>query len=462
MKLGASHKSPLNCYDYQRRQVMLMPEPQDNQLAILIDYQNIAISFARKYGDEDRINWTRVLETALKYGRVLMRRAYADWSENRSAQWELLRLGFELVNVPAKRGMKNAADIKMVIDALDAFIISRSPVTHVLLMSGDSDFTDFVHYLRARGIYVYGMGIEGSIAEYLIRACDKYDYYDRLHAAVAPAADSSRQSNPVRADVSEARRILRQCLDALGIVEIDGGSLKAQILRLQPDFDESSYGYERFRNFLEAQSDMVEVETHPTGGHLVIRRAKNGAATPPANTHEVVVDKYLAILRKMSINVTPSEYRPLILREAFSLFRENGMNSFLDTRDRLCALFDKKHPQVLIGYVLDTIYQIPQASCLDWELSRGQYAVDTPLWSRKAKLKKSIRTLADLLVKVDSHIVSVITSGVSPDSVDIEAASRVLYGRKPDPTLSAYIEGLLGRNPPVPPPTALFEGLPDA
>jgi len=127
-----------------------MPDTKDNQVAILIDYQNISISFERKYGAEERVNWNRVLETAVQYGRVLIRRAYADWSENVPAQWELLRLGFELINVPSKRGLKNAADIKIVIDALDTFIITESPVSHVLLMSGDSDFTDLVHYLRTR------------------------------------------------------------------------------------------------------------------------------------------------------------------------------------------------------------------------------------------------------------------------------------------------------------------------
>lgn len=428
------------------------------RLAILIDYQNIAISFERKYGHEARIDWARVLESALQYGRVIMRRAYGDWSENRSAQWELLRLGFELVHVTSKRGLKNAADIKMVIDALDLFVVSKYPVTHVLLMSGDSDFTEFVHYLRAHGILVYGMGIEGTIAEYLIRACDKYDYYDRLHAAAAaPIVAAPAPPKAAPADLSEARRILRQCVEALGAGETDGARLKADILRLKPDFDESSYGFERFRDFLDAQSDIVEVAPHPRGGHLVIRRAGNGETAPPANNPEAVVERYLAVLRKGGINVSPNPFRPLILAEAYALFRDNGLHSFLETRDRLCELFDKKHPQVLLGHVLDTVYQVPQASCLEWELSRGQYAVDTPLWTRKAKLKDSVRSPADLLAKVDGRILELIAAGMHPEPVDLEAAGRVLYGRTPEPELAGYLEGLLGRRQPLPPPAKLFE-----
>jgi hypothetical protein len=251
-------------------------------------------------------------------------------------------------------------------------------------------------------------------------------------------------------------------MEALGAGETDGGTLKAKMLRLMPDFDESSFGYERFRDFLDAQADLVEVETHPRGGHLVIRRAANGEAARLSNAAEAVVDRYLEILRKGGVAVTPSETRPLILREAFALFRENGMHSFLETRDRLCALFDKKHPHVLIGHVLDTVYQIPQASCLDWELSRGQYAVDTPLWSRKAKLKEALRTPADLLAKVDGHLVGLIAAGASPEPVDLEAAGRVLYGKRPDAALCEYLEGLLGRRPATPPPASLLDTPPGA
>lgn len=433
-----------------------MPDTKDNQVAILIDYQNISISFERKYGAEERVNWNRVLETAVQYGRVLIRRAYADWSENVPAQWELLRLGFELINVPSKRGLKNAADIKIVIDALDTFIINESPVSHVLLMSGDSDFTDLVHYLRTRGIFVLGMGVEGTIAEYLIRACDKYDYYDRLHApeAVGPAASAPPEPTIASADVSEARQLLRKSMDMVGPAWVDGGTLKNKILRLKPDFDEMDYGYRRFKDFLDAQADIVEVRNHPRGNHLEIRKVPNGAAASGSNNAEALVDKYLAILRKHNINITPNEYRPLILREAYTVFRECGWSSFMQTRDQLCAFFDKKHPAVLLGHVLDAAYQIPQASCLDWELSHGQFPAETSLWRRKARLKDAIDSPDRLLAKTDEYLISVIAGGIQPERVDVEAASRILYGKVRKPEVVAYLAGLIATSPAVTPPDA--------
>lgn len=108
-----------------------------------------------------------------------MRRAYADWAEAATKQRQLLALGVELIHVNSKRG-KNAADIRIVIDALELFHNDGSSFTHVLLVSGDGDFTELVHRLRAHGKTVIGMGISGTSAEYLINACDKFIYYDKL------------------------------------------------------------------------------------------------------------------------------------------------------------------------------------------------------------------------------------------------------------------------------------------
>ena len=93
----------------------------------------------------------------------------------------MLGLGIDLIHVPSKRG-KNAADIRIVIDAME-MMVSSNHITHVFLVSGDGDFTELVHRLRANGKVVVGMGISGASAEYLINACDQFIFYDKLVGA---------------------------------------------------------------------------------------------------------------------------------------------------------------------------------------------------------------------------------------------------------------------------------------
>ncbi len=153
------------------------------QIAVFIDYDNIEISASDKLGKDVDVEWSLILETAAQIGRVVVRRAYADWSSyGGDRQRELLGSGVELVHVSSKRG-KNAADIRIVIDALEFMFSGNSNITHIMLVSGDGDFTELVHRLRGIGIKVVGLGVSGASAEYLVNACDEFIYYDRLVGA---------------------------------------------------------------------------------------------------------------------------------------------------------------------------------------------------------------------------------------------------------------------------------------
>jgi uncharacterized LabA/DUF88 family protein len=151
---------------------------QDNQVAVFIDYDNIGISIEEAFGKTADVDWNRILQAAAQMGRVVLRRAYADWAEAAAKQRQLLGLGVELVHVNSKRG-KNAADIRIVIDALELFHNDKNSFTHLVLVSGDGDFTELVHRLRAHGKFVTGIGISGTSAEYLVNACDKFIFYDK-------------------------------------------------------------------------------------------------------------------------------------------------------------------------------------------------------------------------------------------------------------------------------------------
>ena len=59
--------------------------------------------------------------------------------------------GFETVDCPRVSRAKNAADVRMVIDVLDA-LAAPAPPEEVVLLSSDSDFLPLLHRLRARDV----------------------------------------------------------------------------------------------------------------------------------------------------------------------------------------------------------------------------------------------------------------------------------------------------------------------
>ena len=59
---------------------------QDNQVAVFIDYDNIEISVEEAFGKTVEVDWNRIFQAATQMGRVVMRRAYADWAEAAAKQ----------------------------------------------------------------------------------------------------------------------------------------------------------------------------------------------------------------------------------------------------------------------------------------------------------------------------------------------------------------------------------------
>jgi hypothetical protein len=97
----------------------------------------------------------------------------------------LVRAGFEVVDCPSMtRGGKNAADIRMVIDALD---LLASPVAYdeFVIASSDSDFAPLLHRIRAaaRQIVVICPGYASSAYTCL---ADRLLDFDALDALVRP------------------------------------------------------------------------------------------------------------------------------------------------------------------------------------------------------------------------------------------------------------------------------------
>ena len=100
---------------------------------------------------------------------------------------------------------KNAADIKMAVDAIE-LSFERDYITTFVLGTGDSDFTPLVHKLRELNRRVIGIGIEASTSALLPPACDEFLFYERLEG-VEPFAPKPRErdAGPPEADAAEPR-----------------------------------------------------------------------------------------------------------------------------------------------------------------------------------------------------------------------------------------------------------------
>ena len=183
----------------------------ESSLAVLVDFENMARPGAKGRGDFDI---HLVLNRLAEKGRVLVKRAYADWSRYRDARHELQNAGLGLIEMPsAREGAKNRADIQMAVDAME-LAYSREHVDNFVIVSGDSDFTPLVGKLRELNKRVIGVGNRESASELLIANCDEFIFYDRLAAEAAGGGTVRRRGGSSSLDLNPVD-LLRETLTAL-------------------------------------------------------------------------------------------------------------------------------------------------------------------------------------------------------------------------------------------------------
>ena len=86
----------------------------EERIALFLDYENLAIGARDQLGGM-RFDLRPVADALAERGRVVARRAYADWSYFDEDRRMLTRSHVELIEIPQRMGAsrKNAADIKM-------------------------------------------------------------------------------------------------------------------------------------------------------------------------------------------------------------------------------------------------------------------------------------------------------------------------------------------------------------
>ncbi|MDQ1509124.1 MAG: hypothetical protein QOG50_968, partial [Actinomycetota bacterium] len=252
-------------------------------------YENLALG-AQEQLHLREFNFRPVADALAERGRVVVRRAYADWSRFDEDRRMLTRHHVELIEIPQRMGSvrKNAADIKMAVDAIE-LCLERDYITTFVLGTGDSDFTPLVHKLRELNRRVIGIGVEASTSALLPPACDEFLFYERLEgvdlveARRAPARSSrprrapAAEKEPTVAEEAPAAREEEADLGVLvtqtlsGLSRSTGGPvlasmLKRAILRKDPTFSETTYGFRGFSELLRHLADQGLVALSPGPG----------------------------------------------------------------------------------------------------------------------------------------------------------------------------------------------------
>lgn len=274
-------------------------ETQTRRIAVLIDADNASAAHARA-----------IFEEVAKHGEANIRRMYGEFSQQRLKGWldQMLPLAINARFERAFTSGKNAADIALVIDAMD--LMHTGVVDTFCLVTSDSDFTGLARRLRENDKTVLGFG-ERKTPEAFRNACNRFIYIENLEPAVAdmaPAAPSGddRRAAASRRPAAKGRRrpegagdqgpeptapqpeapapgaekeppsrATARILKAMVDLEDEDGwamlaSVGSQLQKMFPDFDPRTYGSRKLSDVVQ-KSGAFEVEK-TDGRQLRIRQ----------------------------------------------------------------------------------------------------------------------------------------------------------------------------------------------
>jgi hypothetical protein len=248
-------------------------------VAIYWDFENIHASLIDQLKGAGTYRQTRftpqdpvvdvaaLMEFGASFGSVAINRAYGNWQWFARYREALLHNAVELIQLfPPGAAAKNGADIKLCLDATEDMI--RFPhLTTLVIIGADSDFLPVSQKIKAAGRTLVGVGIEAATNRHWAHSCHEFRYYERLVvedepplSETEPNGNGSSASPAVPPDAIDLiRRAIGRLAANTGEPWVLKATIRPMVQRLDPTFDEKTYGAATFSALLKKHEDVLEV-----------------------------------------------------------------------------------------------------------------------------------------------------------------------------------------------------------
>ena len=279
--------SPSEVESMAREIIISVPDSrrdvQERKIAMFCDFENIALGV--RDSEISKFDITLVLERLVEKGKIIVKKAYADWERYSDYKRPFHEAAIELIDIPQKYySGKNSADIKMVVDAMD-LSYSKEHLDTFVLLSGDSDFSPLVSKLKENNKYVIGIGVKNSSSNLLVDNCDEFIYYEDVwrDSQKGPKLDglNKKTAEAFSLMIESIQALIRENKDVLW-----GSMIKQTMQRKKPSFNEGYYGYSTFSELLEDAERKAIIKLKKdqrSGTYIVTGFAKTGEGMTPTS-----------------------------------------------------------------------------------------------------------------------------------------------------------------------------------
>lgn len=166
-------------------------EPSEADVALLVDWENLKWGLREHFRAAPNI--TSLIAAARAHGRLVIARAYADWTQPQLAidAPNLYRAGIEPVYAQGRyksdgAPVKNSADVRLAVDTVA--LCSQLPHVKVyVLVTGDGDLVHPINHVRLNGHRVVVIAVSATMSALLEATADTVLLYERDVEPLEPA-----------------------------------------------------------------------------------------------------------------------------------------------------------------------------------------------------------------------------------------------------------------------------------
>ena len=263
---------------------------QDKKIVLLIDAENTSAKFA-----------DGIMGYLTKQGDIISAQIYGDFIDNHNTkQWNTksVQYNFQRYQADTTKAGKNAADIALVIDAMD-FLHKDNRADLFCIITSDGDFTRLVERIRKDNIEVIGMGKEDASPR-LRRACSEYIELEQLVETPKKNATNNTEKQGKSLEKESVKngktkktagdkkngkkdhpeknkkvplKNIKMALNELVQMDenagkaADLGGIKSRLQLRYPGFDEKEYGYRSIRELIDKET---KFSVYQEGTHAVV------------------------------------------------------------------------------------------------------------------------------------------------------------------------------------------------
>lgn len=196
----------------------------DAVIAVFIDGENINQGHFQVIDQEIR-----------KHGRIIIYNIYADWTELALKKWNHVARQNGLLCVHCdKISGKNSVDLRLSVDIMKT-LYTNDTIDIYYLVTSDSDYRHVIMEIKQKNKTAHCIGVS-TVSPSLTSVCDKYTTIESLLPKESKLVQVDDIWEVVHGSILEEKTNISM--------------LKDDILRKYPTFDQKSYGYTKFSDFL--------------------------------------------------------------------------------------------------------------------------------------------------------------------------------------------------------------------